>query len=46
MKILLGDFDAKVRREYIFKLTIWNESVYHDSNDNRVRTVNFVHQKI
>jgi hypothetical protein len=24
MKILLGDFNAKVGREDIFKLTIWN----------------------
>jgi hypothetical protein len=27
MKILLGDFIAKVDREDIFKLTIWNESL-------------------
>ena len=26
MKILLGDFNAKLRRENIFKPTIWNES--------------------
>jgi hypothetical protein len=28
MKILLGDFKAKVRREYIFRPTIGNESLY------------------
>jgi hypothetical protein len=28
MKILLGDFDAKVGREHIFKLTIGNESLH------------------
>ena len=28
MKILLGDFKAKVVRENIFKLTIWNESLH------------------
>jgi hypothetical protein len=28
MKILLGDFSAKVDKEDIFKLTIWNESLH------------------
>jgi len=41
MKILLGDFNAKVGRENIFKTTIGNESLHQDSNDNSVRTVNF-----
>ena len=41
MKILLGDFNAKVGRENIFKLTIGNESLHQDSNDNGVRIVNF-----
>jgi hypothetical protein len=27
MKILLGDFNARVGREDIFKTTIWNESL-------------------
>ena len=40
MKILLGEFNAKVGRENILKLTIGNESLYQDSNDNRVRIVN------
>jgi hypothetical protein len=40
MKILLGDFSAEVRREDIFKLTIWNESIHEISNDNGVRVVN------
>ena len=34
MKILLGDFNAKVERENIFKPTIGNESLHQDSNDN------------
>jgi hypothetical protein len=34
MKILLGDFNAKVGREYIFKLTIGNENSHDISNDN------------
>jgi exonuclease III len=41
VKILLGDFNAKVGREDIFKPTIGNESVHEISNDNRVRLVNF-----
>jgi Mg2+/Co2+ transporter CorB len=41
MKILLGDFNAKVGRENIFKPIIGNESLYQDSNDNVVGIVNF-----
>jgi hypothetical protein len=40
MKILLGDFSAKVGREDIFKPTIGNESSRETSNDNGVRVVN------
>ena len=40
MKILLGDFNAKVGRDNIFKPTIGNESLHQDSNDNGVRIVN------
>ena len=45
IKIQLGDFNAKVGRENIFKPTIGNESLHQDSNDNGVRLVNFEHQK-
>jgi hypothetical protein len=41
MKILLGDFNAKVGREDIFKPTIGNKSLYEISNDNGVRLLNF-----
>jgi hypothetical protein len=41
MKILLGDFHAKVGRENIFKPTIGNESLHEISNDNGVKSVNF-----
>jgi hypothetical protein len=41
MKILLGDFNAKVGREDIFKPTIGNESLHEISNDNGVRLVHF-----
>jgi hypothetical protein len=41
MKILLGDFNAKVGREDILKPTIGNKSLHEISNDNGVRLVNF-----
>jgi len=44
-KILLGDFNAKVRRENIFKPTTGNEKLRQDSNDNGVRIVNFATSK-
>jgi hypothetical protein len=45
MKILLGDLNAKVGREDIFKLTIGNESLHEISNDNGVIVVNFATSK-
>jgi hypothetical protein len=45
MKILLGDFIAKVGREDIFKLTNGNESLHEISNVNGVRLVNFATSK-
>ena len=45
MKILLGNFNAKVGRENIFKPTIGNESLHQDSNDNGVRLVIFATSK-
>ena len=36
MKILLGDFDAKLRREDT-ELTTGNETLHHDSNGNGVK---------
>jgi endonuclease/exonuclease/phosphatase family metal-dependent hydrolase len=41
MKILLGDFNAKVGRKDIFKPIIGNDSLHETSNDNGVRVVNF-----
>ena len=37
----LGDFSAKFGREDIFKLTVGNESLHQESNDNGVTTVIF-----
>jgi hypothetical protein len=47
MKILLGDFSAKVGRENIFKPTIGNESLHQDNNNyNCVTIVNFATSEI
>jgi hypothetical protein len=45
MKILLGDFYAKIGRQDIFKPTIGNERLHKISNDNGIRVVNFVMSK-
>jgi endonuclease/exonuclease/phosphatase family metal-dependent hydrolase len=45
MEILLGDFNAKVVREDIFKQTIGKESLHETSHDNGVRLVNFATSK-
>jgi hypothetical protein len=45
MKILLGDFNAKVGRGDTFKPTIGNESLNEISNNNGVRLVNFATSK-
>jgi hypothetical protein len=39
-KILLGDYNAKLGGEDVFKSTIGNDSLHQDSNDNGVRMVN------
>jgi endonuclease/exonuclease/phosphatase family metal-dependent hydrolase len=41
IKILVGEFNAKIGREDIFKQTIGNESLHKISNDNGVRLENF-----
>jgi len=45
MKILLGEFNAKVGRENTFKPTIGQKSLHQDSNDSEVRLVNFATSK-
>jgi hypothetical protein len=45
MNILLGDFNAKVGSEGIFKPTIGNESLYEISNNNGGRVLNFATSK-
>jgi hypothetical protein len=44
IKILLGDFSAKVGREEMFKPIIGNESL-HEASNNGVRVVNFATSK-
>jgi len=46
VKVLWRDFNTKLEREVVFKLTIGNGSLYWDSNDNGVRIINFAHKKI
>jgi hypothetical protein len=43
MKILLGDFNAKVGIEEIFKPTIGNVSLQEISDDNGVKVIIFAH---
>jgi hypothetical protein len=43
--MLLGDFNAKVGREDIFKPTIGKESINEISNNNGIRVVNFATSK-
>ena len=45
MTILLGDFNAKVGRENIFKPTNGNEGLHQETNDNGARIVNFATSK-
>jgi len=44
MKILFGDFNAKLGKEDFFQM-IGDESPHSDSNDNCVRIVNFATSK-
>jgi hypothetical protein len=41
MNTLLGDFNAEIGREDIFKPVIGNERLHEVSNGNRIRVVNF-----
>lgn len=41
VKIVLGDFNAKIGREEAFSPTIGRNSLHETSNDNGIRTVNF-----
>jgi len=45
VKSLIGDFNAKLGRDDIFKPTVGNESIHQESNDNGVGIVNFAASK-
>jgi len=45
MKILVGDFNAELGTEDIFKQIIGQEILHQDSNDNGVRLVSFATSK-
>jgi hypothetical protein len=42
---LLGNFNAKVGRENIFKSATGNVSIHEESNDNGVRIINIATSK-
>jgi hypothetical protein len=45
MQILLGEFNVKVGRGYIFKPTVGNKSLHEISNVNGIRVLNFATSK-
>ena len=45
MKIVLGDFNAKVGCEDIFRPTIGEYSLHNENNDNGVKLISFVTSK-
>jgi hypothetical protein len=45
MKILLGDFNAKVARKNIFKPTTGNEGLHQDGSDSSVRIIKLAKSK-
>ena len=45
MKMFLGDFNAKVGSEKIFKPTFGSENLHQYSNDNGARIVKFATSK-
>jgi exonuclease III len=46
MKILLGDFNAQVEREDIFKSALKNESLHEINIVNGMRVINFATSEI
>jgi len=42
IKIILGDFNTKVGKEYIYKPTNGNESLHIETNNNRIKMIQFV----
>lgn len=44
-KIILGDFNAKIGREDVFRPIIGRESIHEESNDNDIRLVTLATSK-
>jgi hypothetical protein len=45
IKIILGDFNAKVGKEYIYKPTIGNKSLHNETNNNGIKIIQFTISK-
>jgi hypothetical protein len=44
-KVILGDFNAKVGKEHLYKATIDNKNLHNETNNNRIRMIQFAISK-